>query len=236
LSDGQNTGRVQTVQPADTRVGEPFRRPPVRPSRRDVLTGGGTAGNERLTSITGAILIALLAVLGITILRIGQLIWLHLFLGLLLLGPLALKMASTGYRFARYYTSNASYRAKGPPAPAMRLLAPLVVASTAIVFASGILLLRAGPGGRDQYLFLHKASFVVWLGVTAVHVLGHLPVMARSLRPGGFPDGLRGSPPGAAGRLVALVAALACGAVLAVALIPQFTPWTAHTSVLRHDH
>jgi hypothetical protein len=36
--------------------------------------------------------------LGITIVRIGQLIWLHLFLGLLLLGPVGAKLASTGYR------------------------------------------------------------------------------------------------------------------------------------------
>ena len=42
---------------------------------------GGTDGNERLTSMAGAILIVLLAVLGVTILRIGQLIWVHLFVG-----------------------------------------------------------------------------------------------------------------------------------------------------------
>ena len=63
----------------------------------------GTDGNELLTSMTGAVLIVLLAVLGITILRIHQLIWLHLFLGLVLIGPITIKMASTGYRFARYY-------------------------------------------------------------------------------------------------------------------------------------
>ncbi|MGZ6624610.1 MAG: hypothetical protein ACXVE8_03320, partial [Solirubrobacteraceae bacterium] len=63
------------------------------------LLGGGTEGNERLTVLTGALLIVLLAVLGITIVRIGQLLWLHLFLGLVLIGPVALKLASTGYRF-----------------------------------------------------------------------------------------------------------------------------------------
>jgi hypothetical protein len=57
-------------------------------------TGGGVEGNERLTALTGLILIALLAVLGVTILRIHQLIWLHLFVGLGLLGPVALKMSS----------------------------------------------------------------------------------------------------------------------------------------------
>ena len=47
--------------------------------------------------------------------RIGQLLWLHLFVGLLLIGPVVLKLASTGYRFARYYTNDAVYRRKGPP-------------------------------------------------------------------------------------------------------------------------
>jgi len=64
---------------------------------------GGVDGNGWLTTATGIVLIVLLAVLGVTIVRIGQLIWLHLFLGLLLVGPVALKLASTGYRFARYY-------------------------------------------------------------------------------------------------------------------------------------
>jgi hypothetical protein len=105
-------------------------------SRRRPFTGGGTNGNELLTSMIGAVLIVLLAVLGITILRIHQLIWLHLFLGLVLLGPIAVKMASTGYRFFRYYTGNLAYRSKGPPEPLMRLTAPLVVASTLVVFAT----------------------------------------------------------------------------------------------------
>src|SRR5579875_586858 len=50
------------------------------------LVGGGIEGNEQLTAMVGVLLIALLAALGVTVLRIGQLIWPHLFLGLLLLG------------------------------------------------------------------------------------------------------------------------------------------------------
>ena len=38
-----------------------------------------------------------------------------MFLGVLLIGPVALKLASTGYRFVRYYTSEPRYRRKGPP-------------------------------------------------------------------------------------------------------------------------
>jgi hypothetical protein len=202
--------------------------------RAKSVTGRGTDGNELLTSMTGAVLIVLLAVLGITILRIHQLIWLHLFLGLVLIGPITIKIASTGYRFARYYTRNPAYRSKGPPEPLMRMTAPIVVGSTVVVFATGILLLIAGPSDRGQYLFLHKASFVIWLGATAVHVLGHLVDLRRSLLPTHEPGGLSGSSPGTAGRWIALAGALVGGLVLAIALIPQFAPWTAHAAFLHH--
>jgi hypothetical protein len=182
--------------------------------------------------MAGAILIVLLAVLGVTILRIGQLIWLHLFLGLVLLGPLSVKLASTGYRFARYYTRNPAYRAKGPPEQLMRLIAPIMVASTVVVFVSGIVLLIVGPRGREPYLLLHKASFVVWFGVTGIHVLGRLPIMARALLTASSDGELSGSAPGVAGRWIVLVGTLICGVVLAVVLIPQFAPWTAPTALL----
>jgi hypothetical protein len=199
--------------------------------------GGGTDGNERLTTQTGALLIVLLAVLGVTILRIGQLLWIHLFVGLLLIGPLALKLASTGYRFARYYTREPRYRRKGPPPPALRLLAPLVVLATFVVFASGVALLLLGPSSRDSLLLVHKASFVVWLGLTALHVLGHLPELQRVLLPRaelrgavfaqvrGAHQGPAAPPAGGAGRALSLGGALLGGLVLALVLLPQYGPW-----------
>lgn len=197
---------------------------------------GGTGGNERLTSLAGAILIVLLAVVGITIIRIGQLIWLHLFLGLVLLGPLAVKMASTGYRFLRYYTHDPAYRTKGPPEPVMRFSAPMLVASTVVVFVSGILLLIEGPGSRDQLLTLHKVSFIVWLVFTGLHLLWHLPRFIRTLGAARADGELTGAAPGAKGRWITLVGALVAGLILAVALIPQFAPWTAHSVFVHHHH
>jgi hypothetical protein len=226
---------MQTAEHPGSRVGEPgVRSQPVGQRARTALTGGGTDGNEQLTSLAGAVLIVLLAALGITIVRIGQLIWLHLFLGLVLLGPLAVKIASVGYRFARYYTRNQAYRSKGPPGLLMRSIAPVVVTSTVVVFASGILLLIVGRRGRDQYLLVHKASFVVWLVFTAIHVLGHVPIVMRALGSRGADSELSGSA-GTAGRWIALLAAVVGGLVLAIVLIPQFGPWTAHASFL-HQH
>jgi hypothetical protein len=105
--------------------------------RRRRLTADGVDGNERLTVLTGVVLIVLTAAIGVTIIWIGQLMWLHLFLGLALIGPVALKLASTGYRFVRYYTYDPAYRRKGPPIPALRVLAPLVVFLTAVLLGTG---------------------------------------------------------------------------------------------------
>jgi hypothetical protein len=205
-----------------------------KPDRQRALLGGGPAGNAELTTIAGAILIVLLSVMGITILRIGQLLWLHLFVGLLLLGPIVVKMASTGYRFVRYYTGNAVYRAKGPPERILRAIAPIVVASTIVVFVTGLVLLAVGVRGRGALVELHKVSFIVWIVFTALHVLGHLPALIRYVRvPGARPEGL-GTPPGAAGRWLVLGGGLAAGLIIALALIPDFGSWTAHAGALHH--
>lgn len=195
---------------------------------RIALLGGGPDGNEQLTTITGAVLVVLLAVLGITIVRIGQLLWLHLFLGLLLLGPVALKLASTGYRFARYYARNPLYRHKGPPEPVLRVIAPIVVASTLMVFITGIVLLAVGISGRGELVMIHKVSFIVWVVFTALHVLGHLPAYARYLRAPGSGEERLGTAPGAAGRGLVLASGVVVGVIIAVALIPDFGSWTAH--------
>jgi hypothetical protein len=148
------------------------------------LLAGGTEGNERLTVQTGAVLFVALAVLGVTIIRIGQLTWLHLFLGLALIGPVVLKLASTGYRFLRYYTGDHPYRLKGAPPWPLRLMGPVLVLSTLGIFVTGIVLLALGPGARQPWMLLHKVSFFIWLAVASLHVLGHLPEIRRGLLQG----------------------------------------------------
>jgi hypothetical protein len=190
------------------------------------LMGGGTTGNERLTAATGVLLLVLLAVIGVTVLRLGQLLWVHLFVGMLLLPPVLLKMGSTGYRFARYYTANPAYREKGPPAAPMRLLAPFVVISTVVVMGSGVALLFAGPSSRGTLFPIHKLSFFAWLAFTVLHVLGHLLDLPAPLRADFRANaGLSGQEPGRDGRVLSLIGVLVAGLVLAVLLIPEFSPW-----------
>jgi hypothetical protein len=204
--------------------------------RRGWLTGGGTTGNELLTNAIGATLIVLLAVIGVTILRIGQLLWVHLFVGMLLVPPVLLKMSSTGYRFFRYYTGNPRYRSKGAPELALRLIAPLVVLSTVVVLATGVALLFVGPSSRATLLPIHKYSFFVWVAFMAVHILGHLPSIPAALRADyGASAGLSSDVTGRAGRMLALAGALVAGLVLAVLVIPEFGPWINHLP-FHHGH
>lgn len=189
--------------------------------------GGGTDGNERLTTVTGAILILLLAVIGFTIPQLRQFISVHLFVGMLLIGPVLLKMGSTGYRFVRYYTRDPAYRRTGPPELILRLIGPIVVLSTVAVFATGVALLIVGPSHRDPWLLLHKVSFIVWVVFISLHILGHLPAVGRVLGVGRRDqEQLAGATGGAAGRWIAIAGALVAGLVLALVLIPDYSAWS----------
>jgi hypothetical protein len=189
-------------------------------SRARRLGLGGVAGNARLTSLAGAVLIVLLAVEGATIPMIRSLLSVHVFVGMLLLGPVGLKLGATAYRFARYYTGSRTYVRQGPPTPLMRVVvAPVLVLSTLTLFATGVLLV-ASPG-RGAVLGLHKASFLVWFGATSIHVL------AYAVRAGKWASADLGG--GRIGgewlRLAALVVALAAGIAIAVVTFPLAAPW-----------
>jgi hypothetical protein len=186
----------------------------------------GVAGNERLTAMTGAVLLVLFAAEGVTILRVHQLLTVHFFVGMLLIGPVVLKVASTGYRFVRYYGGAAPYRRKGPPALVMRLLGPLVMATSLAVLGTGVALAVAGPGDR-QWIFLHKASFILWFGVMTIHVLAYAPRLPRLLLGGGRTAFERTGAvlTGRTARLLLLAASLACGLLLAAATVHLTARW-----------
>jgi hypothetical protein len=188
--------------------------------------GGGVDGNERLTAATAVVLVVLLAALGVTILAIGPLIWWHVLLGMLLIPPVLLKLGSTGWRFLRYYTGSPEYVRRGPPLLPLRLLAPLVIVATLAVFATGVALLAVGPAG-GVLVGLHKASFVVWLVVTAVHVLAHLRripgLVSADWRRRRIPPESRVA--GTAWRRLLLAASIVVGAVVAIATVRYAQPW-----------
>jgi hypothetical protein len=195
--------------------------PAAAPGRRDRL--GGTDGNERLTSAAGAFLTALLIAEGVTILWLRGLRTEHMFIGLVLIPPVLLKLGSTGYRFARYYTGARRYREKGPPLLPLRLLAPVLVAATVLVFATGVLLLIAGHR-TGIVLELHKVAFIVWCACFAVHFLWYLPRAWRAVRADWVTS--RGERvPGTGLRGLLLSASLGSGFALALALLAVIERW-----------
>jgi hypothetical protein len=194
-----------------------------RANRAQVVDG--VTGNARLTAATAVVLLVLLAAEGATIPWIGSLRGPHIFIGMLLLGPVALKQASTGYRFLRYYAGTPAYLRKGPPPVALRLLAPGVVVTTVALFGTGVALLVAGPE-NDTLSFLHKLSFIAWFAFMALHVLGHLLELPRLASA----DWRRAAPPvarvaGAGRRFLLLAGALAAGLALAFVGLALSGPW-----------
>jgi hypothetical protein len=189
---------------------------------RGVPNLGGPEGNARLTTTTGVLLLVLLALEGVTILFIRPLISMHVFVGLMLIPPIALKLASTGWRFLRYYTGSRPYVLQGPPHPYMRVVvAPLVVVSTLVLFGTGVAMLAVRPQGGNL-VGLHKGAFIVWLAATGIHVLFHLPRLARLARAELRPSTRVSS---AWLRVVLVGAALTAGALFAAAAFHLATPW-----------
>jgi hypothetical protein len=66
----------------------------------------GVVGNARLTALAGAVLLALILVEVVTLPSLRELLSVHVLVGVLLAGPLAVKIGSTGYRFVRYYIAS----------------------------------------------------------------------------------------------------------------------------------
>lgn len=206
--------------------------PPGKHSRAQRRADDGVEANARLTASNAAVLLVVLAAEGATILRVRQLISPHVFLGMLLIPPVLVKMASTGYRFARYYLGAPAYRRKGPPPVLLRLLGPVVVILTVVLLASGVALLLASPAWSRQLLFVHKASFVLWFLAMTVHVLGHLAEVAR-LAPRDWLRRARRDVRGAGGRQWLIAASLVAGALLGLAMLSRVGPWLATVHV-RH--
>ena len=146
-----------------------------------------------------------------TIFGIGSLMTWHAFIGVLLIPVVALKIASTaGGCFATTCAARSTSAAARRTSCCRVLVAPVLVASTIVVFSTGVALLALD---RTQGLVvgLHKASFVVWAGAFGLHLLTRLTSLLPALRP---------RLPGLGLRVALITGALASGGVLATATLP----------------
>lgn len=186
------------------------------------LFAGGSDGNARLTAAVGVVLLVLLAAEGLTLLGgVGRLLLPHIFIGLLLIPPILLKVGSTGWRMVAYYRRAEEYVRKGPPSALLRILvAPVLVASTAVLLASGIAATLVGHDGL--LLGIHKASFVVWGFAFGLHVLAHVFKLPRLVAADWWRTDRLG---GRRLRQYALAFALIAGLVVAVMAWPLTHHW-----------
>jgi hypothetical protein len=187
---------------------------------------GGTEGNEILTSAVAVVLIVLLVAEGITVVHMHGLRSAHMFIGLVLIPPAVVKLGSTGYRMVSYYAGSHAYRRAGPPRLPLRLMAPVLVASTLAVLASGVLLLAAGHKS-GTVLTIHKLTFIAFGVLLAVHFLAYVPRLARSLR-SDWGAASRRVVPGAGARALLVAASVGGGAALALALLPTIHAYGGH--------
>jgi hypothetical protein len=194
--------------------------------RAERRADAGVAANARLTASNAAVLLVLLAVEGVTVLRVRALLSPHVFIGMVLVPPVLLKMASTTWRFARYYRGDAAYRRKGAPPLLLRLLGPAVVILTLVLLGSGVGLLLAGSSWLPLLLKVHKASFILWFGAMTIHVLGHLGEVFR-LAPRDWLRRTRRDVTGAGTRQWLIAASLVAGALLGFLLLSHVGHWLA---------
>ncbi|HEX3707736.1 MAG TPA: hypothetical protein VHV76_14010 [Mycobacteriales bacterium] len=197
---------------------------------------GGPAGNARLTAWVGVILLGLFALQGVTLLSLGGLISVHLFVGGVLIPIVLLKLATTSWRMTRYYRGAHPYVAAGRPPLPLRLLGPLVVLTSLAVLGTGLALAFVGHRADGPFttiagfgvsaLTLHQASAIAWIAATAPHVLARLLPAVRLTTPVGGRRRVRG-----AGLRFAAIALTAGIAVTTGFLVLHVgVDWTAHST------
>ncbi len=87
----------------------------TRAEERNSDDQSAVVGNERMTALAGAVLLVLILVELVSAAYLRTLLSAHVFAGVILVGPLVVKLGSTGSRFLRYYTKSPAFVRKGPP-------------------------------------------------------------------------------------------------------------------------
>jgi hypothetical protein len=175
--------------------------------------------NARLIAYASVVLLIPLGAEVVTGVRPG--LFAHAMIGFLLVPPLLLKLASVGYRFVHYYSGDVPYRLAGPPAPALRWLAPVLILLTVALFATGIELWLFGLRYGEQWATWHKAAFVLWFLAITVHVSAYLRRSA-ALTVADWRVHL----PGALARQSLILLGLVLGVALLIAMLPFRSPFS----------
>src|SRR5260221_3916511 len=203
-----------------------MRHRPATPGWKRRLLAGGVPGNRALTSTFGVVLLVLLTVQVLSAVWFALLSYnvaipggpifqvvrpVHFFVGFLLFPLIGVKLASTGYRFARYYTRNRAYHDAGAPRLVLRMTAPLLVLSTVVVFASGVEMWSFRNDFGVTWITVHDLSAFAFVALLLVHVVYHTREAQREAR-----HDLRARENGAITRRALLAGGAVAGLTLAV--------------------
>lgn len=201
---------AERTQPASARALERARAP-----------WGGNArveANARLTAMTAVVLLVFfIAELATVVMGARGHLSVHVMVGLILVPPVLLKIATTSWRMIAYYRGEPAYRKRGVPALGLRILGPFFVVVTFLVLSSGIGLVAWPHALHSSLLIVHKASFYLWLAAFLIHALVHFKEMIR-LAGNDVLVRTRVLAAGARSRQLVLGGSVVLGTVLALAL------------------
>jgi hypothetical protein len=173
-------------------------------------------GNTRLTGISASFVLALMLLEVVTVvLGAKSVITLHVAAGLVLIGPMFVKLGSVAYRMASYYRCVSEYRRRDKPSAGLRLLGGALAVLVLLLLGSGLVLI-AGPSAlhstaRSVHVATAYLTVALLIGHLAIHLLPAVRLASADMRP-------RTAVRGTRSRWLAVLASLALGGVLALLL------------------
>lgn len=183
--------------------------------------------NARLTGTAGiVILILLVAELVTVVLGAASVLSLHVAIGLILVPPVLVKLASTTWRMVNYYLRAAAYKHRGPPPPLARVLGPILSLAIVLVLASGGALILGPSSLHRTALQVHKVTFYLTLLLILPHLAMHLTKAVRLAARDWVSR--RGAAVLMRARWTAIAGSVAIGAVLALTLTGHAEPYLHH--------
>jgi hypothetical protein len=183
--------------------------------------------NARLTGTTGiVVLILLIAELVTVVLGAGSLLSLHVTIGLILVPPVLVKLASTTWRMVNYYLGAAAYKHRGPPPALARVTGPILSLAIVLVLTSGIALILGPSALHRPALQVHKVTFYLALLLIVWHLAMHLTHALRLAARDCLSR--RGAALLFRARWAAIAGSVLLGALLAVTLAGHAEPYLHH--------
>jgi hypothetical protein len=159
------------------------------------------------------------------VLGVKSVITLHVVIGLVLLGPALVKLASVTYRMVSYYRGVSEYRQRGKPAGGLRLLGGALAVLLLLLLASGLVLILGPNGAHSAARAIHVVTAYLIVLLLIAHLANHLLQAARLASADTRP---RTAIRGARSRWLTLLVSLALGGVLALLLGGRSSTYMQH--------